>query len=69
MYIILTFSLAVDCGKVQVPRNGSLLGNYTTFPNKLHFLCDEGFILRGLSVRSCMANGTWSGHETTCEGM
>ncbi|KAL9989269.1 hypothetical protein ACROYT_G003802 [Oculina patagonica] len=57
----------VDCGKVQVPRNGSLLGNYTTFPNKLHFLCDEGFILRGLSVRSCMVNGTWSGHETTCE--
>ncbi|XP_020615812.1 CUB and sushi domain-containing protein 3-like isoform X2 [Orbicella faveolata] len=58
---------AVDCGKVQAPRNGSVLGDYTTFPNKLRFHCDDGFILRGSTVRSCMAKKTWSGQETTCE--
>lgn len=61
-------SVAVDCAKVQAPINGSLRGNYTTFPNKLHFYCDDGFILRGSSARGCMANRTWSGQETTCEG-
>ncbi|XP_068694975.1 sushi, von Willebrand factor type A, EGF and pentraxin domain-containing protein 1-like isoform X1 [Montipora foliosa] len=57
----------VDCGEVQVPKNGSIHGNSTTFPNKLHFYCDEGFVLKGSSVRACLASATWSGTEATCK--
>ncbi|XP_067016808.1 sushi, von Willebrand factor type A, EGF and pentraxin domain-containing protein 1-like isoform X2 [Acropora muricata] len=57
----------VDCGEVQAPENGSLRGNHTTFPNKLNFYCDEGFVLKGSSFRDCLSDATWSGNETTCQ--
>ena len=61
--------IAKDCGSLQTPVNGSLVGLYlTTFPNSLTFACDPGFILRGSRVRHCEANAVWSGNETFCQG-
>jgi len=62
------FCKAVDCGKLPLPMNGSMLGEETAFPNKVEFACDQGFILRGSHSRTCQADGTWSGDATSCEG-
>jgi CUB/sushi domain-containing protein len=60
--------IAVDCGPLAVPQNGSRHGSLTEFPNMMRFSCDEGFLLRGSSYRVCQANRTWDGTLTRCEG-
>ena len=60
--------VAVNCGGLSSPMNGSISGNLTVYPNIVTFSCDPGFILRGSSVRKCQSNGTWDGYETNCEG-
>lgn len=66
---LFSFPIAKDCGYLQLPVNGSLVGLYlTTFPNSLTFACDPGFNLKGSQVRHCEANAVWSGNETFCQG-
>lgn len=52
-----------------MPMNASSYGELTTYPNKVYFQCDEGFVLKGSSVRVCLANGSWSGNDTACKGV
>ena len=66
--IIITF-VAVNCGGLSSPLNGSISGNLTVYPNIVTFSCDPGFIQRGSSVRKCQSTGTWDGYETNCEGI
>ena len=61
------FFLAIDCGPLDAPSNGSSSGDLTVYPNGVRFSCDPGFLLVGSSKRVCMANGTWSGFETSCK--
>lgn len=61
-------AVAVDCGSLGVPVNGSRQGLSTTFPNAMQFQCNEGFVLSGSSSRVCQANRTWSGEEAQCIG-
>lgn len=61
--------LAIDCGTLAVPMNGSFKGTRTYFPNVLQFSCDEGFILGGATERQCLADGSWSGNDTSCKGL
>lgn len=63
------FSLAVDCGSLSAPVNGTLVGEKTTFPNVLKFSCDKGFTQHGAIERRCQSNGSWSGNETSCQGI
>jgi len=60
--------LAVDCGPLSDPINGSSYGDSTVFPNSVLFKCDAGFNLNGSSARMCQANGTWSGLAAACVG-
>ena len=62
------FFAAVDCGPLPVPRNGSLFGEATVFPNSLRFSCHPGFILHGSSIRTCRPTGNWSGTKASCTG-
>ena len=62
-------NLAVDCGRLSAPRNGTLQGSATIFPNVLEFSCDLGFTLGGSAVRKCQANATWSGKRAICRGI
>ena len=64
----LSWNLANDCGPLQAPKNGTLSGDQTTYPNKINFYCDDGFILWGSTVRQCKSNKHWSGNDTFCEG-
>lgn len=69
MIIIIIFvNLAVDCGTLPLPTNGSLQGSLTVFPSIVEFACDRGFILEGSSIRRCQANASWSGESTHCRG-
>ena len=61
--------VAVNCGGLSSPMNGSISGNLTVYPNIVKFSCDPGFILRGSSVRNCQSNGTWGGYNTVCRGI
>ena len=61
--------VAVSCGGLPSPMNGSISGNLTVYPNIVTFSCDPGFILRGSSVRNCQSNGTWGGYKTVCKGI
>jgi len=61
--------LAVNCGGLSSPMNGSISGNLTVYPNIVTFSCDPGFILRGSSVRKCQSIGTWDGYKTVCKGI
>ena len=61
-------STAKDCGALTTPSNGSLVGILTTYPYKVQFICDEGFILKGSKIRQCLSTGNWSGNESFCEG-
>lgn len=63
---VLYFLVAVDCGPLPIPRNGTLFGELTVFPHEVKFSCDPGYILSGSYSRKCRANGTWSGMETIC---
>lgn len=65
---IIFFSIAVDCGLLSNPMNGSSSGDSTVFPNSVLFDCDSGFILSGPHERKCLANGSWSGFPTVCIG-
>lgn len=67
-YDSLHFLVAVDCGPLFVPMNGSSSGDSTVFPNSVLFNCDPGFILNGSTTRKCQANGTWSGFQALCSG-
>ena len=60
--------LAVDCGAMFSPMNGSIFGNLTVYPNTVRFSCDLGFLVLGSSIRKCQHNGTWDGYDTVCEG-
>ena len=62
------FFTARDCGPLLPPRNGSIVGHQTTYPNHLFFHCDEGFILAGSNVRHCREDGKWGGENATCNG-
>lgn len=66
-FVFVYFSLAIDCGPLRVPFNGSSTGNLTVYPNEIQFYCDSGFFLDGASRRFCLSNGTWSGLETSCK--
>lgn len=68
MNLMFIVFVAMDCGSLSVPMNGSSSGNSTVFPNSVHFQCDPGFLLNGSAIRTCQANGTWGGLESLCIG-
>ena len=68
LYTLCFSFIAMNCGPLDVPLNGSLTGNETTFPNEVSFSCDKGFILNGSTTRSCQADGAWGGVLTMCKG-
>ena len=59
----------VSCGAPPPTRNGRLVGNSFLFTDKISYECDEGHVMRGISVRVCQANATWSDSAPRCDIM
>ena len=69
--LVVAFScmyVAVDCGSLDSPANGSVSLSGTTFQNLAEYSCDLGYLLVGSESRQCQANRTWSGENPFCEG-
>ncbi|XP_048371182.1 fibulin-7-like [Sphaerodactylus townsendi] len=58
-----------SCTLLPVPPNGRRLGRKTLVGHDVHFLCDPGFLLVGSETRTCLDNGTWSGHQPFCKSI
>ncbi len=61
-----TIIVAVDCGELRDPADGSVTIVGTTFESTAEYTCNIGFILIGNLRRTCQANGQWSGSEPAC---
>lgn len=61
-------SLAIDCGLLQAPLNGSVDFTSTVLSSIASYTCDKGFTLKGNNTRECQINEEWSGKEPQCNG-
>jgi len=60
---------ASSCPAIASFSNGKLdpASPATTVDSSVKFECNVGYILRGASARTCLADGTWSGKEPRCD--
>ena len=58
----------VDCGQLPDPTNGLVTLTGAVLGSTATYSCDTGFNLVGSTLRTCQANGLWSGSAPTCEG-
>jgi len=56
----------VDCGYPAALGNGSVSGRFTTYGSVATYSCAAGYALSGSAVRTCQANGMWSGTAPVC---
>lgn len=62
-------NVAVDCGTLFSPDNGTISLTGTTFMNTATYSCSVGYtLINGDQVRECQPDGTWSGTQPTCQG-
>ena len=63
-------STVVDCGTLNITTNGHVIDTAgTTFRQTATYSCNTGYNLVGDSIRTCQADGMWSGSEPTCQGV
>ena len=58
----------VSCPYLDVPTDGQRNGTGNLYEDNVSFTCNIGFKVGGSKTRTCLANGTWSGTNTTCQG-
>jgi CUB/sushi domain-containing protein len=59
---------AIDCGSLFAPDNGNVFFfPGTTFMSTATFSCRRGFQLVGNKVRTCQADGSWTGIQPVCK--
>lgn len=60
----------MDCDDLQVSNGTVDLSNGTRFPAVAIYMCNRGYNISdtGDIVRTCLANGTWSGTPIECIG-
>ncbi len=57
---------AADCGSLMNPANGSVSLTMTTFGSMASYSCSNPTILLGDAMRTCQADGMWSGSVPEC---
>ena len=58
---------AIDCGPLPAPDDGSVSITSTRVDATATYRCNNGFVLTGASIRTCLLSGQWSGQAPTCE--
>lgn len=56
----------VSCGPPKVPSDITATGEVYTYDNQIDLICQPGFVLKGKSVSTCQADGTWSHKSPVC---
>ena len=56
----------IDCGSLVSPINGQISVSSTTIGSTASYTCSSGYSLSGATVRTCQANGQWSGTAPVC---
>uniref|UniRef100_UPI00398E6F94 sushi domain-containing protein 2 isoform X1 n=2 Tax=Pristiophorus japonicus TaxID=55135 RepID=UPI00398E6F94 len=55
-----------SCGLLEEPKNGKKKGNIYLVGSSVNFTCNQGHVLSGSQVRTCLPAGQWSGEPTFC---
>lgn len=56
------------CPNLRSPVNGEVSLSGITLGSTATYTCNEGFILSGNRIRSCLTTAIWSGEDPTCIG-
>uniref|UniRef100_A0A8K9V7L3 CUB and Sushi multiple domains 2 n=1 Tax=Oncorhynchus mykiss TaxID=8022 RepID=A0A8K9V7L3_ONCMY len=54
------------CGDPGIPGHGIRLGEDFSVGSVVGFSCEQGYVLRGSSERTCQPNSTWVGTQPEC---
>lgn len=57
----------VDCGMPEDISNGMVTVDSTVYDSNATYTCNSGYVLVGLAVRVCEADGSWSNAAPACE--
>ena len=67
IYDFTSINTVVDCGTLTGPANGTILLDTTSFGSTVTYSCSNSdHQLVGDAMRTCQANGMWSGSAPTC---
>ncbi|XP_062890494.1 sushi domain-containing protein 2 [Mobula hypostoma] len=55
-----------SCGVLVEPKNGKKKGTVYLVGSTVNFTCNQGHVISGSSLRTCLSNGQWSGELTFC---
>ena len=64
---ILPLTVAVDCGPLGNPVYGQVIFSSTTLGSTAEYSCNQGFLLSGVTIRTCQTNGLWSDAPPLCK--
>ncbi|KAL8570681.1 hypothetical protein ACOMHN_039116 [Nucella lapillus] len=56
----------MECDFPDTPQHGSVDIKGLTFTSKIEYSCERDYRLEGVAVRTCEADGAWSGEEPVC---
>ncbi|KAJ7417533.1 hypothetical protein WISP_63915 [Willisornis vidua] len=64
---ITPFCKAVTCPAPLPLPNGRTTGSDFSFKKEVHYHCNEGYSLQGMSTLTCQSDGTWNSEAPHCE--
>ncbi len=56
----------VECSVLEAPEGGSVKLTGLMVGSTATYMCNGGYVLEGVQVRTCLKDGTWSGDEPRC---
>ena len=59
----------INCGLLENPEQGSVMLEAMTPGSTAAYTCNSGYVLAGMSTRTCESNGEWSGQAPTCDAI